>query len=296
VWTSEAGASSRALTARAPYDQAALLGFLAARALPGVERVEGEAWTRTVLASGRPAAVHVQWHAAGPRLTVRGAARSSLSDLEATARRVLDLDADPAALRRHFRSDPLLGPLVSRRPGLRIPGHWDPFECAVRAVLGQQVTVAAGRTFAARLVARAGPAVSLGPGLTHLFPGSAALAEVDLAGLGLTGSRAAALQALARAVRDGEVDFGRPSAEVVSALVRVRGIGPWTAQYVALRGLGDRDAFPAGDLVLRRMAAGGEGRLLSERELRERAEPWRPFRAYAVIHLWRAASALPAPA
>jgi AraC family transcriptional regulator of adaptative response / DNA-3-methyladenine glycosylase II len=160
----------------------------------------------------------------------------------------------------------------------------------VRAVLGQQVSVAAARTLAGRLVARAGRPVPGGAdGLTHLFPPPAAIADVDLDGLGLTGARVRALRALARAVLDGAVDFGAPMEDVLAALSALPGFGDWTAQYVALRALGEPDAFPAGDLVLRRVAT-GKGPPLSPRALHALAEAWRPWRGYAALHLWRAAS------
>jgi AraC family transcriptional regulator of adaptative response / DNA-3-methyladenine glycosylase II len=259
--------------------------------VPGVERLDDRGYARTLLLDGHRLQVVVRPLAGEPafELEAKGAPEALHARLIATVRRVFDLDADPARVRRHFGKDPLLGPLVARRPGLRIPGMWDPFECAVRAVLGQQVSVAAGRTLAARIVARGGQPFAGADGLTHLFPDPVALAEADLGGLGLTGGRIAALQSLARAVRDGAIDWAAPVAQVRDALVRLPGIGPWTAAYVALRGLGDRDAFPDGDLVLRQMAGQG-GRPLTSRELAEKAESWRPWRGYAVIHLWRAAT------
>jgi AraC family transcriptional regulator of adaptative response / DNA-3-methyladenine glycosylase II len=160
----------------------------------------------------------------------------------------------------------------------------------VRAVLGQQVSVAAGRTLAARLVIRAGREVAGSDGLTHLFPSPEALAAAPLEGIGLPGARAAALKALARAVVSGAVDFRAPAPALIDALVALPGIGPWTAEYVALRALGEPDAFPAGDLVLRTVAGGAAGPL-SARALADRAEAWRPWRGYAVLHLWAAASA-----
>jgi AraC family transcriptional regulator of adaptative response / DNA-3-methyladenine glycosylase II len=205
---------------------------------------------------------------------------------------VFDLSADPTAIARAFAADRGLAALARRRPGLRIPGAWDAFECTVRAVLGQQVSVAAARTLATRLVARAGRALDGGTdGLTHLFPSPADVAAADLDGLGLTGARIAALRALARAVLDGRLDFDAPVDDVVAALAALPGVGPWTAQYVALRALSDPDAFPYGDLVLRRMA--GNGRPLTPGALKERAERWRPWRGYAVLHLWRAAAGEP---
>ena len=223
----------------------------------------------------------------------RARPRARCSSLTGEARRAFDLAADPALIAAALGPDPLLGPLVRRRPGLRIPGAWDPFECAVRAVLGQQVSVEAGRTLARRLVARAGEALPRPTeGLTHLFPSPAALAGASLSGLGLTSARARALEALARAVADGRLDLRAPADEVTAGLAALPGIGDWTAQYVALRALGEPDAFPAGDLVLRRRAAGG-GAALTARALAARAEGWRPWRGYAVLHLWSAAAAAP---
>ena len=276
------------LAFRPPYDWPQVRGFLAMRAVPGVERVDARGYARTVRLDGGHALVCVRAlegeHAL--ELRVRGAAPAALFQLSSAARRTFDLAADPARIALALRPDPLLAPLVKRRPGLRIPGAWDPFECAVRAVLGQQVSVAAGRTLAARLVARAGRSVAGGTeGLTHLFPSPAALASADLDGLGLTQARAAALQALARAVIEGALDFGAPVDEVVAALAALPGFGAWTAQYVALRALGEPDAFPAADLVLRRMAAAG-GTPLTPGALQARAEAWRPWRGYAVLHLW----------
>jgi len=188
-----------------------------------------------------------------------------------------------------FKRDPLLAPLVRRRPGLRIPGVWDPFECAVRAVIGQQVSVAAGRTIVARLVARLGQPVSGGvDGLTHLFPSPADIASADLDGLGLPRARAGALRALGTAVAGG-LDLTGPAEEVIESLAALPGIGAWTAQYVALRALGEPDVLPAADLVLRR-AASPKHEPLTARELEVRAEAWRPWRSYATLHLWRAAA------
>src|SRR5579862_3493591 len=281
------------LAYRPPYDWNQVHGFLAARAVPGVERVDARGYARTVAAEGGYALIRVNTvaHEDALELRVTGAPPAALLQLASVARRVFDLAADPARISAELSSDPLIGPLLRARPGRRIPGVWDPFECAVRAVLGQQVSVAAGRTFAARLVARVGAPVRGGAdGLTHLFPKPAALAAASLEGLGLTGARAATLQALARAVLDHRVDFGAAPEEVVEALARVPGIGSWTAQYVALRALGEPDAMPTGDLVLRRMAGSADG-MLSATALELRARRWRPWRGYAVMHLWRAAAA-----
>jgi AraC family transcriptional regulator of adaptative response / DNA-3-methyladenine glycosylase II len=280
------------LAFRPPYDWPQVRDFLGTRAVPGVERVDDRGYARTVVVDGRHAIVRVQAidgeHAL--ELRVRDAAPAALFQLSSAARRTFDLAADPARIAAAFEADPLLGPLVKRRPGLRIPGAWDPFECAVRAVLGQQVSVAAARTLAARLVSRVGREIPGGTsGLTHLFPEPAALATADLDGFGLTGARVRALRALARAVIERVVDFAAPVEDVTSALAALPGFGAWTAQYVALRALGEPDAFPAADLVLRRVAA-SDGTPLTPRALEARADAWRPWRGYAVLQLWRAAS------
>ena len=181
------------LAYRAPYDWAHMLEFLAARAVRGVERVDARGYARTVACGASAAVIQVS---AVPgknalNLSVSGAPATALLHLSSTARRVFDLAADPARIGTELARDRLVGPLVRARPGLRIPGAWDPFECAVRAVLGQQVSVAAGRTFAERLVERAGVVACTGSeGLTRLFPGAAALAAANLDGIGITGSRA----------------------------------------------------------------------------------------------------------
>ncbi|GAC1459030.1 MAG: hypothetical protein PVSMB6_18470 [Steroidobacteraceae bacterium] len=201
------------------------------------------------------------------------------------------LDVDPARVLAAFRRDPQLHDLSRRRPGIRIPGTWDPFESGVRAILGQQVTVAAGRTLLTRLAQRLGEPVGGDEwGLRRLFPTPEALAQCSPDDLGVPRARAAALREFARAVRDAVVGFDEPGARVMRELLALPGVGPWTAGYVALRGLGDPDGFPAGDLVLRQQAS-LNGSPLSARELNMRAEAWRPFRGYAVMHLWQATTA-----
>jgi AraC family transcriptional regulator, regulatory protein of adaptative response / DNA-3-methyladenine glycosylase II len=282
-----------------PYDWAHLQAFLARRSLPGVERVDARGYARTLACPGGQALIAVRALAGEDALELRvaGAPPRALSPLASLARRVFDLARDPARIGAGLAADPLIGPLVAQRPGLRIPGAWDPFECAVRAVLGQQVSVAAGRTFAARLVERCGERLRAGgEGLTHLFPTPARVARASLAGLGMTGARAAALKSLARAVLERRVDFGAAPADVAAALAALPGIGPWTAQYVALRALGEPDAFLHGDWVLRRMAAPPGAPVLSVRELVDRAQRWRPWRGYATVHLWHAAAQLEARA
>ncbi|MGH8318836.1 MAG: AlkA N-terminal domain-containing protein [Steroidobacteraceae bacterium] len=283
-----------ALAYRPPYDWNHLREFLARRATPGVERVASQSYCRLIRTDGGHAMIDVCPLPGRDalRLRVHGAPPSGLFQIATAARRVFDLSADPALLAATLAVDPLLKALVRRRPGVRIPGTWDPFECAVRAVLGQQVTVAAGRTLAGRLVARAGePVTTAVAGLDRLFPTPEALAAASLDGLGLTGARINALKSLAVAVAERRIAFDRPADEILAGLMELPGFGEWTSQYIALRALGEPDAFLAGDLVVRRMAAGG-GAPLAAKELEHRAEAWRPWRGYAVMHLWCAAGDL----
>jgi AraC family transcriptional regulator of adaptative response / DNA-3-methyladenine glycosylase II len=296
--TAEAGEVVLRLAFRPPYDWPQVLDHLAARAVPGVERVDARGYARTVRAGDSHAFIWVRpkgrEHALEFR--VRGAAPSALFHISSAARRMFDLAADPGRIVFAFRADPLLAPIVKDRPGLRIPGVWDPFECAVRVLLGQPGSAEGAGRLTARLVARVGqPIARVGlpiaggtDGLTHLFPSAAALAASDLEGLGLTATMVAALRGLARLVSEDGLDFSEPAEEVAAALEAATGCSPWLAQYVALHALGDPDAFPGSDLVLRRMA-GAAGRTLSASALEARAEAWRPWRAYAAMHLWQAA-------
>ncbi len=285
-----------------PYDWPAMLDFLAARAVAGVERVEGGVYRRTLEQDGECGTLEVRHRPEADALeaTIRVDALPALPAIVGRVRRVFDLGADIATIGRHLSRDPALAPLVAARPGLRAPGGWDGFELAVRAVLGQQVSVAAARGLAGRLVALCGqplPAGAALPGLAHAFPTAERLAAADLSALGMPGSRRATLKALAEAaLADPELFRTRHSIEAAVARLRaIPGIGDWTAQYVALRALREPDAFPAGDIGLLRAAAGADGRRPSPAELARRAEAWRPWRAYAAQHLWAADPGLPAP-
>ena len=280
------------LAYRPPYDWAHLLHFLAARAIPHVETADGNAYARTVVTpDGGSAIIRVRPIDGEDALEFRvsRADAAALLPLSTVARRVFDLAADPATIALAFQDDALLARLVKRRPGLRIPGVWDPFECAVRAVVGQQVSFKAGVTLVGRIVERAGKPLSTpSQGLSHLFPAPGALIAADLSGLGLTRGRIDAVKALAMAIVDASLDFSASADQVARTLTAIRGIGPWTAQYVALRALGEPDAFPTADLVLRREASDSRGPLTPS-ALQKRAERWRPWRGYAAIHLWSAA-------
>ena len=278
---------------RPPLDAASLLRFLAGRAIPGVESVVGDEYRRTVAIDG-----HVGWIrvvAAPRRASLLARVSPSLAprllDVTARLRALFDLDARPDLVAEHLTADPLLAPHVRARPGLRVPGAFDGFELAVRAILGQQVSVRAATTVSGRLVERFGvPLAAPLPPLTHAFPSPARLAdatESEIAGAGLPGARARSILALARATAEGRLDLalGADPDAAIAGLIELPGIGPWTAQYVAMRALRRPDAFPAGDLVLRRLLG-----VTTSPAAERRAEGWRPWRAYAALHLWTSLS------
>ena len=275
-----------------PYDWDAILAFLAMRAIPKVERVTGGCYERTLGIGGAVGVIRVE-PAAKNRLaiTMRFPKISALPAVIARVRRVFDLAADPAAISEHLAKDPALAALVARRPGLRAPGAWDGFELAIRAILGQQITVIAARGLAAKLVAAHGeplPDNLASEGLTHVFPTPQRLIGADFAALGMPRSRAAALAAMTDAVAADPLIFGpkRTLDEAIAALKALPGIGEWTAQYIATRELREPDAFPAADIGLMRALADETGRRPTPAELSARAEAWRPWRAYAALHLW----------
>jgi len=288
---------------RPPYDWPAMLAYLRGRAIDGVERVDGAGYVRSVAHGGAIGTVEIVHLAARDSLgvTIRFPCVRALPAIIARVRRVFDLGADVAAIGAHLAQDRLLAPLVARRPGLRVPGGWDGFELAVRAVLGQQITVEAGRRLAGQLVAACGTAVPGGPqgGIARVFPSAAAVAAADLSVLGMPGSRRATLVALAQAAL-AEPRLFEPLGTVeatVARLCAIRGVGDWTAHYIALRAAREPDAFPASDVGLLRGAADRRGVRPSPRELAARAERWRPWRAYAAQHLWMGdAEAAPAVA
>jgi AraC family transcriptional regulator of adaptative response / DNA-3-methyladenine glycosylase II len=279
------------LAFRPPYDFGRVLEFLRVRAIHGVEKVDASSYSRTVRTGNGEAIVGVSLVGGEHTLELRvtGADPTDLFELSFAARRVFDTSADPAQILQAFRSDPILGPLVARSPGLRIPGAWDAFECVIRAILRQSSATRA-RAVATRLVERLGTRLKTpAPGLTTLVPSPRAIAEGDLRGLGLTRRRIVAIQSLAHALVERKFELTAPTDETVAALSQISGVGEWTSQYVALRALGDPDAFPTSDLILRRMAGCARG-ALSEAELKSRAEAWRPWRAYAATYLWDAAA------
>ncbi|MDE1884424.1 MAG: DNA-3-methyladenine glycosylase 2 family protein [Xanthomonadaceae bacterium] len=289
--TSASSALSLRIPFRAPYDFHALLAFFARRAIAGLERVEARGYTRRFALDGKAGTLRVSKMRAADTLAldVDFADTSRLQTICARVRRLFDVDADIAAIDAQLARDPRLRAFVRRHPGQRLPGGWDGFEIAVRAVLGQQISVAAARTLAARLLDRFGEPATLPNGENfRLFPAPEVLADADLTQIGLPRTRAATLNTIACAVADGVVDF-RPEQSLdgfVASWCELPGIGAWTAHYMAMRAMSHPDAFPAADLVLRKMLGAG-GTLPSARAVEALAEHWRPWRAYAVMHLWR---------
>jgi len=282
------GAMSLQLPFRRPFDGQRLLAFLGTRAVAGVESFDGRVYRRALRLPASDAIVELTAADDHARCVLRLGDVRDLGPAVRRCRQLLDLDADPVAIDGALGDDDVLGPIVRANPGRRLPGTVDGFELGVRAVLGQQVSVAGARTIAGRLVRRYGKPLTAPEGeVTYLFPEPASLVDADLSELGIPGSRQATVRALAEAVANGdlELDRGADRAEVASKMLALRGIGPWTAAYVAMRSLGDPDVFLPADLGVRRAleAAGQAG---DQRSARSLAERWRPWRSYAVQYLW----------
>jgi AraC family transcriptional regulator, regulatory protein of adaptative response / DNA-3-methyladenine glycosylase II len=276
------------LAYRPPYDWDALLAFLRARATPGVEAVDELSYRRTIDVNGQHGVIAVSRDLANRSshsvvLDVRFPDPRALLSIAERVRRMFDLAAAPQVIADHLSLDPLLRRRLAAHPGIRLPGAWDGFELAVRAVVGQQISVAAATTMAGRIAAMFGAEIAAVDGLGRLFPTPSQLATAKLERAGLTAARAETIRCLARLTIEGRIVFDRSNA--LTTLRAVPGIGQWTTGYVAMRALGEPDAFLPGDLVLRR-AAGG----CASRELERRSEAWRPWRAYAVMLLWQGES------
>ncbi len=286
-----AGVLTLRLGYRPPLDFGLMLRFLAKRAIPGIERVDDDAYSRAI-GDGR-AWLRVGAIADKPELRLElidldPRETRCIPDLVHRVRRMFDLDADLRHMHALFAQDALLARAIAQRPGLRVPCGWDGFELAVRAVLGQQISVAGATTLARRLVDAWGGHRAATNGLDRTFPAPERLRDAPLETIGLPKTRAATIRALSAAVVEGRLSFegGQRLEDFVARATALPGIGDWTAQYIAMRGLALPDAFPAGDLVLQqRLAPAGVARL-SERATAARAEAWRPWRAYAVLHLW----------
>ncbi|MBN3854399.1 DNA-3-methyladenine glycosylase 2 family protein [Paraburkholderia sp. Ac-20340] len=299
---------------REPYDWPRMLRFLTGRATPGVEAVEDGAWLRAIDFNGASGTLAVRRHARKRCLVARidGPVSEHAAALAVPLARIFDIHADPAAVGAGLSADPWLAPLVAAAPGLRVPGAWSGFELVVRAIVGQQVSVKAATTIVGRLVERVGKRID---GHAHTrtawrFPTPADLAAADLTGIGMPGKRIAALQGFAASVASGAVAIERTPAPAIrrrksaadlnthadteratldamrAALLALPGIGPWTVEYVAMRAWRDADAWPATDLVLMQTIAARDPALARATQQRARTDAWRPWRAYAAMHLW----------
>jgi len=279
---------------RTPFDWEGLISYLSFRAIKGVEVVSPERYARAIALDGEVGLLMVEpGRKSTLSVTIRFPKLSALHRIIARVRHIFDLTADPEAITEHLSRDPALAPRVAARPGLRVPGAWDGFELTVRAILGQQITVVAATRLAAHIVTEWGeplPATlrNIVPGITHTFPNAERLAAADLSKLSMPRARSATLEALAKAVvlnpkllePAGDLD------EAVTELRRLRGIGEWTAEYIAMRQLRSPDGFPASDIGLLRAMVDAAGTRPAPAALKARAEAWRPWRAYAALHLW----------
>lgn len=292
---------------RRPYHWDSMLGFLHARAIPGVESVDGMTYRRfhkEIDAQGtcRQGLVEVEVvpNEAYVLVRVQPALARHLLSITERVKRLFDLRTDPMVVQQQFADDEYLGRLIYAYPGIRLPGAWDSFETAVRMILGQQISVKAATTLAGRLAAHCGEATENGPGvnaqpfLTHHFPTPQTLATADLSGLGLSQRTAQTIRGFAQQVGSDALPLqrGRSLSETLAQLTALPGIGPWTANMIAMRALGEADAFPAGDLILRRATSVDPQAMINETDLLDQSAAWQPLRAYAALLLWTAQAAL----
>jgi AraC family transcriptional regulator of adaptative response / DNA-3-methyladenine glycosylase II len=273
---------------RPPYQWQSMLSFLAARATPGVEAVKCGSYFRSICVDGMPGYLEVSLDEDSDSLKVciRFGDPRSLFFIVERIRAMFDLNADWTDIACALKTDPALEGLVESAPGLRVPGCWNGFELATRAILGQQITVRSATTLAGRIVKMFGRAFPATAELTHLFPTPEVLADADLSNIGMPRARGETIRALARAVCNRRISFDGivESESFLARLMEIPGIGKWTAQYVAMRALGEPDAFPSGDAAVLSAL-----NLSVASELERRAEAWRPWRAYATMYLWNAA-------
>jgi 3-methyladenine DNA glycosylase/8-oxoguanine DNA glycosylase len=273
-----------------PFHWNHLIDFLQNRAIENVEWVS-DCYQRTIEVDGAAGILKIQHlpEQHSLQLTVSDSLSRSMTKISESAKRIFDLSADPSEIKNAFKNDRKMASVVNRLPGLRIPGAWDWFEIAIRAILGQQITVKAARTIAGRIVQKLG--TPLNGNSARLFPTPEQILNSSLDGLGIPGRRIEAMRKLAEAAIQKTVgpDCGIPLEESIRRLCLLPGIGPWTAHYIALRAFGEPDVFLPGDLVLRRSASKLVGKNFSDIELMKYAERWSPWRSYAVLYLWSAA-------
>jgi len=288
------GGITLSLPYRPPFDWQTMVRFLKPRATPGAEIIDDKSYRRTIEIGGQTGEIHVRPHPHEPHLRVQVTLPSyeHLMQVVERVRRIFDLGADPLQITNHLARDSRLGEMLRARPGLRVPGVWDVFELAVRAVLGQQLTFVDSKAIIARLVRTFGrPIKSSTPKLTHLFPRPEVLAAANLSSIGIAPARAETLLALARATCRGELNPAvcKSLDDIITRLCAIDGMGRRRANYIAMRAFGEPDAFPSGEPGLRRVLASGRTPL-SEAEFLDLAENWRPWRAYAANYLWAAAT------
>jgi AraC family transcriptional regulator, regulatory protein of adaptative response / DNA-3-methyladenine glycosylase II len=278
------------LTYRPPFNWQAMLAFLKFRAIPGVEYVTNKSYARTIVVDGKAGDFQVTFDDKDNHLNlgINYPDTRHLYHIIERIRLLFDLKADSVELDQFFSRDKLLKTVVKANPGLRVPGCWDGFEVSVRAILGQQVTVKAASTLVARVAVKHGAEYKGSiPELTHTFPDAATIKRSDLDGIGIVRQRILAIKAVAQMLIDEKIVFDgvMETSEFVKEICAIKGIGDWTAQYIALRAFNDPNAFPYSDLILRRAAA-KTGETLTPKQMLLRAESWQPWRAYAVILLW----------
>jgi AraC family transcriptional regulator, regulatory protein of adaptative response / DNA-3-methyladenine glycosylase II len=288
---SESGKLCLKIPFRPPYDWQQVTGFLQPRAIPGVEVISPESYQRTFVIENSAGILEVK-PAPGKNwlyLLIPPIDTRFLRVIVERVRRLFDCNADPLRISEQLRQDAKLAPTINRFAGLRVPGAFNNFEIAVRAILGQQITVQGATTLSGRLVQAFGKQIysEHTSQLTHLFPTAEVLAAADLSQIGLPQARAHTILALAKAAIEAPTLLEGSSSldETIKTLTKIKGIGNWTAQYIAMRVLGEPDAFPASDLALRKALSTGDT-LISVKEIEQQAEPWRPWRAYAAMFLW----------
>lgn len=278
-----------------PFDWRSMLEFFSRRAIPGIEFVGNDSYQRSFILQGRAGYLALQFSPTenSAMLQVNYQDASQLVTIVNRVRQLFDFDADSTRVDEKLAADSQLAPIVLQFPGLRVPGCWDGLEIAVRAIVGQQVSVKAASTLMRRLVDRVGQDLQVAENevsgkIRRIFPSAAQLAAADLSGLGITGRRIEAIRALAEAAAEQRLGFDgwQTTESFCREVCQLQGIGEWTAQYIALRVLRDPDAFPHGDLILQRALA-PKGQALTAKQLLALAEQWRPWRAYAVMLLWR---------
>jgi len=279
------------LFCRPPFNFRQVTGFLKPRAIPGVEYVDGHTYCRSIFLGSASGFVALSCLENQPsvRLEIHFPDQNKLSEITDMAKQMLDLDAPVNAIADHLAKDRLLGPMVSQRPGIRVPGSFNRFELSIRAIIGQQISVKGATTIIGRIAERFGKTLNLqnSCGLKYLFPEPEKLVDADFEGIGLTKGRIATIRQLSAAVLGGQVDFYRPvDPELLrKALVSIKGVGEWTAQYILMRTIKHPDAMPFSDLGLLK-AVSPDGKPATEKQLKEMSTAWKPWRAYAAMHLW----------